>query len=159
MTIQVAVIANCEARSRKQSRGKRLNLDCFVVHFDRFDRLTDHRFDRLTDHRFDRLTDHRFDRLTDHRLNASPPYNEEVVMAHIIWLSGLLRSARNDGDLNRHHTFWRGINHMLGATNDGADIPVFHNCHDTTDFFFAFVFKNHTPTIAATNSARPMTGR
>ena len=143
MTIQVAVIANCEARSRKQSRGKRLNLDCFVVHFDRFDSLTGHRFDRLT----------------DRRLNASPPYNEEVVMAHIIRLSGLLRSARNDGDLNRYHTFWRGINHMLGATNDGADIPVFHNCHDTTDFFFAFVFKNHTPTIAATNSARPMTGR
>ena len=36
---QVAVIAS----GAKQSGNKRLNLDCFV-HFDRFDKLTDHRF-------------------------------------------------------------------------------------------------------------------
>ena len=32
--------------------------------------------------------------------------------------SGLLRSARNDGDLYRHHSFLHGIYPMPGATND-----------------------------------------
>jgi len=38
--------------------------------------------------------------------------------------SGLLRSARNDGDLYRHHSFLQGIFHVLGAYNDVLRNPV-----------------------------------
>ena len=37
----------------------------------------------------------------------------------IIRISGLLRSARNDGDLYRHHSFLQGILPMPGSRNDG----------------------------------------
>ena len=63
---------------------------------------------------FDKLNDRK---LNDHWLNA-PPYNDEVVNPHTIRLSGLLRSARNDGDLYRHHSFLQGIFPMPGAYND-----------------------------------------
>ena len=38
----------------------------------------------------------------------------------IIKLSGLLRSARNDGDLYRHRSFLQRIFPMPGARNDGT---------------------------------------
>ena len=36
-------------------------------------------------------------------------------------VSGLLRSARNDGDLYRHHSFLQGIYPMSGDRNDVGD--------------------------------------
>ena len=51
---------------------------------------------------------------------SSESYNDEVINPHIISLSGLLRSVRNDGDLYRHHFFLQGIYPMPGARNDGT---------------------------------------
>ena len=54
-------------------------------------------------------------------------YNEEAVNQGIIWFSGLLRSARNYGNLYRHHSFLRGIYHVLGARNDDTTKISYHN--------------------------------
>ena len=40
-------------------------------------------------------------------------------MIYKSYMSGLLRSARNDGDLYRHHSFLQGIFPMPCAHNDG----------------------------------------
>ena len=57
-------------------------------------------------------------------LDCFVPYNDEVVNPHIIRLSGLLRSARNDGDQYRHHSFLQGIYPMPGTYNDETRNPV-----------------------------------
>ena len=54
---------------------------------------------------------------------VAPSYNDEVINPHIINRSGLLRSARNDGDLNRHHSFLQGISPMPGTYNDETRNP------------------------------------
>ena len=65
-------------------------------------------------------------------LDCFVPYNDEtrnpVIARHeAIQIqatqSGLLRSARNDGDLYRHHSFLQGIFPMPGAYNDEVINP------------------------------------
>jgi len=51
-------------------------------------------------------------------LDCFVPYNNEFINPRIINRSGLLRSARNDGDLYRHHSFLQGIYHVPGTRND-----------------------------------------
>jgi len=57
-------------------------------------------------------------------LDCFVPYNDEVVNPHNIRNSGLLRSARNDGDMNRHQSFLQGIYPMPAARNDETRISV-----------------------------------
>jgi len=97
-------------RGTKQSRYKRLNLDCFVSYKDETCNSVIARYEAIQI------------QATQSGLLRSA-YNDEVVNQHIINRSGLLPASclavRNDSDLYRHHSFLHGIFPMPAARNDG----------------------------------------